>query len=314
MKQILGIFALCLFLPGSVEGADYDASMLPLCQQLASNPDDEVLRTQFIEHRNIALIKEGLGDKFHVSFEQISDQKDRIEHYGSKLPALQRSLPQLELQAGKFLGENAVPEAMKIHLVCGMRSDGFGFSIDGKQRLFVNLALVAPDFFPSLLRHELWHVAFRARYPVIVEKYERSTNPFKRLSFIMLNEGVGHYYSFQRRVEPSMAYENWAERTDRIFILLNKNTLQLGTMQSSDELENLLFASHAGVPFWQKWAALSGAIMTYRLNKTLDQNQMRKVISAGPCQFLSRYQTEALERPAWQPVPDILLNAACEQP
>ncbi len=313
MKQLLGILVFCLFLPGSVKGTDFDASMLPLCQQLANNPDDEALRTRFIEHKNIAMIREGFGDKFQLSFRQISDQKERIDHYSADLPALRRSLPQLELQAGKFLSENPVPEAMKVHLVCGMGSDGFGFSIDGKQRLFVNLPLVAPDFFPSLLRHELWHVAFRAQYPVFTENYERSTNPLKRLAFIMLNEGIGHYYSFQRRVEPSIAYGNWAERTGKIFLLLTDNTEQLGTMTNSDELEKFLFASHAGVSFWQKWAALSGAIMTYRLNKTLGQKQMRKIIAAGPCGLLSRYQTEARERPTWQSIPDELLNATCEQ-
>lgn len=311
MKYLLAILLFTAPITGAARGAEFDASLIPLCQQLAGTPTDELLRARFAKHRIIAQIKQGVGSRFSLSFDQISEQKERITQYGRALPVLQRSLPQMEAQATAFLGKNALPENFKIHLVCGMHSDGFGFAIDGKLQLFINLSVIKPDFLPSLLRHELWHIAFRNTYPAFSDRYEASTDPLKKLAFVKLNEGVGHYYSFQRRVEPSIVYDNWFERTGKVFSLLQTNIAALGALGNQSDQKKLLFSSHAGVPFWEKWGALPGAIITYRLKKTLGASELRKIISGGPCEFLTRYQSEATKQPEWEQIPNELQTAAC---
>jgi hypothetical protein len=227
------------------------------------------------------------------------------------MPVLERNLPQIEAQATAFIGTATLPPDFTIHLVCGMHSDGFGFSADGELRLFINLSAIKPDFLPSLLRHELWHIAFRNKYPTFAKSHETSTNPMRRLAYIILNEGVGHYYSFQRRVEPTIDYDDWLERTDKVFSALSENTKRLGTLTQVDDQQELLFSSHSDVPFWEKWGALPGAIITYRMKKTLGSDAMLQIITDGPCSFLTRYQVEAAKQPSWQPIPAKLLTATC---
>ncbi len=311
MKYLLAILLFIAPTIGVARGAEFDASLIPLCQQLAETPTDEFLRERFTEHESVALIKQGVGNRFHVSFGQISEQKERINQYARALPVLQRSLPQFEAQATAFLGDGILPTDFKIRLVCGMHSDGFGFPVDGKLQLFINLSVIKPDFLPSLLRHELWHVAFRSKYPKFADNHGASADPLRKLGYVLLNEGVGHYYSFQRRVEPTVGYDNWFERTDKIFSLLQDNITALDALDNQSDQKKLLFSSHAGVPFWKKWGALPGAIITYRLKKTLGASELRKIISGGPCEFLTRYQSEAIKQPKWEKIPIELQTATC---
>lgn len=307
------IFALFLIICFSAKAnaVVFDTALLPLCLKLADAPEDENLHKVFTSHKTTQMMVSGLGRRGNVSFTQIAAQKARLVNYASMLPSMTQQLQELGQQATELVGEDALPQNFKIHVVCGAPADGFGFNVDGKLALFINLPLIPEDFFPSLVRHELWHVAFRAKYPKMAQIYETSASPLKRLGFIMLNEGVGHYYSFQRRVEPQMQYENWHERTHGIFSLLDSKTKELLASHNRKEEEDLLWSSEAGVPFWQKWGALPGAIMTYRMKKEISTSSLKAIIADGPCAFLSSYQQMTTKMPEWNSIPPSLVDANC---
>jgi len=44
MRYLLAIFLFIALAAGSTKGAEFDASLLPLCQQLAETPADKLLR------------------------------------------------------------------------------------------------------------------------------------------------------------------------------------------------------------------------------------------------------------------------------
>ncbi len=311
MRQLLCAILFCLMISNTVRGVDFDASLLKQCQALAETPNNEHLRAKFMQHENITAIKDGFGKRFKLSFEQITKQKARLDQYAILLPELEKNFSVFTEQATAFLGRNTVPDNLKISLVCGTRWDAFGFPGKGQPQIFLNLALINPDFMPYLLRHEIWHTAFRNTYPEFAEAHNSTTAPLKQLAYTLLNEGVGHYYSFQRRVEPSIVYNNWQERTSKVFALLEEGVSQLQSTSDKEEQEEILFSSHAGVSFWKKWGALPGAVITYRLRNKLGTDEMKSIVAKGPCEFLSRYQREASQIPNWETIPDALLKSTC---
>ena len=313
MKNLLCILVFIGLLPGAARGVDFDASLLSTCLQLADKPQNEQLRSELLEHEHIRLISGNLPRHADMSYDQISSNKNRLQLYSNALPALEAGLPALTEQATELLGPNIATEDLSIRIVCGVAYDAFGFQKDGETLLFANLPLINPDFFPHLMRHEIWHVAYRKLHSETAKTYESAPSALKRLSFIMLNEGVGHYYSIRRRLEPTIVYDNWQERTDALFELLNKNALQLASAIPPEEQEDILWTSQAGVPFWKKWGATTGGVITYRLRNKLGTKTVRQLIAAGPCAFLSNYHKEAAQMQDWQNIPDKLVAAACQQ-
>lgn len=312
MKRIISIIVITLMFAFDVKSAHIDATLLPQCLQLSNNPNDNNLRSRFQNHKSIKLLKRNLGDGFHLSFEQIKEGNERLNRYSKAMPALQEKLPSLIQQATIFLDNDALRHDQEIYFICGAHSDGFGFNEKGKTILFINLSLVEPNFLTSLMRHEIWHAAFRAQYKKTSRHSPAHEGPLNKLAFIMLNEGVGHYYSFQRRVEPQMTYSNWQERTGKIFALLHEKTALLINEVHKSEQDDFLFLSHANVPFWSKWGALPGAIITYRMKKLHGIRAVKESVYGGPCQFLRSYQLEALKRADWEIIPDQILKAACK--
>jgi len=311
MKHLLGIFLFIVLLPGTVRGVDLDASMLSLCLKFAENSDDKALQNELLSHKYIQLIREGLPTHREISFDQISKHKDRLRHYKKALPAIKDELATLAAQATVFLEGPPPQSELKIRIVCGPPYDAFGFAEDGDTHLFINLPLIKPDFFPYLIRHEIWHAAYRRQNSPLDYSFESSKEPLKQLAFTMLNEGVGHYFSFQRRVEPEIVYEDWPKRTQHLFSLLKDNTKKLAAARTPEKQEALLWTSKAGVPFWEKWGAVTGAVITYRLRHKFGDATLKSLIKAGPCSFLLRYQQEAAGMANWEPLPDILLETAC---
>lgn len=311
MKHLFGVFLFIALLPSTARGVEFDASLLSQCLELANHPDNAALRSRLLAHEHIQQIRINLPNHANISFDQMAAHTKRLEHYADTLPTIEKQLPLLAAQATSFLAGNHAPDGLSIRIVCGPPYDAFGFNKDGKVFLFANLPLIKPDFFPHLLRHEIWHASFREQHASITNEFEQAKHPLKRLAFIMLNEGVGHYYSFQRRVEPRIVYENWTERTEKLFSLLYEKTDQLIVASTLEEQDELLWTSQASVPFWQKWGAVTGAVITYRLKKKLHVETLQTLVAAGPCGFLSRYQIEAAQMPNWETIPDALVTASC---
>ena len=311
MRHILGVLFSIITVTVGARGVDFDASMLSQCLALANDPTNTTLREKFEAHPNNLLMKSGLPDRYQVSYEQISQQRERLQNYADMLPSLKANLEKLTTEATEFLGPNAMPEDFSIRIVCGARYDGFGFSKDGQQYLFMNLPVISADFFPHLLRHELWHVAYRNQNESTAKAYERSENALKNLSYIMLNEGVGHYYSLRRRLEPKIVYDNWQERTNTLFTKFHEQMTKLANAKDDETKEELLWTSSAGGRFWDKWGAVTGAVITYRIKQKLGIPTLQSLIAAGPCAFLTRYHEEAEKTADWENIPDGLVKATC---
>lgn len=311
MKYLLGALIFIFLAPGAARGVEFDASLLSQCLKLSTSPDDSDLQQELLAHPSMQLISDNLPRHSEISVEQIAQQKARLAHYAETIPSLQAELPALAAQATDFAGDDILLKDQSIRLICGAPYDAFGFQKDGQFYLFLNLPLIAPDFMPHLLRHELWHVAYRQEYPKVSEAFEQSENAMKNLAYIMLNEGVGHYYSFRRRVEPKIVYDNWQERTDALFGLTKAKTAELAAATSKQQQDELLWTSEAGVPFWRKWGATTGAVITYRLNSIYGSTGMKQIVASGPCGFLRAYNSEAQNNTGWQDLPTALVTAAC---
>ncbi len=311
MRHILGVLFSIIAVTGNARGVDFDASMLSQCLALANDPTNAELREKFEAHPNNLLMKEDLPDRFQISYEQIGQQRERLQNYSDTLPSLKKQLATLSAEATEFLGPNAIPKNFSIRIVCGARYDGFGFASDGKQYLFMNLPVISADFFPHLLRHELWHVGYRNQNEETAKVYEGSSSSLKNLSYIMLNEGVGHYYSLRRRLEPKIVYDNWPERTKALFAKFHDKFDQLVNAKDTETKDELLWTSTAGGRFWDKWGAVTGAVITYRLKQKLGVEVLRSLIASGPCDFLSKYHEEAKQIENWEDIPDTLVQTTC---
>jgi hypothetical protein len=307
------ILSMAVIVSADSQSVYLDASLFETCVALASDPNDQLQRDRLMGHPNTTKMKQGWGERFHISFEQIAKQRERLEAYRTILPNLTARTTQLAEDASRFLGAgNLLPAGQGINIVCGGPFDAYGFGSDPGRELFVDITLIEPDFLEHLMRHEYWHLAFKARYPEMFnQEYGSAEDPLRRLAYQMLNEGVGHYYSFRRRVEPVIEYSDWEDRTQEAFSLLAEGTKRLALLTSREEQDEVIWSAHSGVPFWQKWGAIPGAIITYRLNQALEREELAEAISRGSCGFLSRYADESLAHPSWESLPPDLIEAAC---
>lgn len=294
-----------------VAAADFDTTLMPLCLEVAEAPHNTEPAETLSKSAIFQTIQKGFGQKLKLDTSQIAQNKERLLQHQQILDDLRHRLDALTSDAEALLAPGSLPADLKINIVCGAPSDGFGLQIDGALQLFLNLPMIQPDFLEHLIRHELWHVAFRNLLPKHSEAFERSKNPLRQLAFIILNEGVGHYFSFRRRVEPDIQYLDWNDRTSQIFELMRSQVDTLQQTEGADTIQGLLDQSHAGVPFWKKWGAIPGAIATYRLRKTIGDKNLQKLIEDGPCNFMTTYNNQADQYKDWQKFPEELTQASC---
>lgn len=313
MCKMIGaiVIAILVGFSGNAMALEFDSSYLNACMGVAEEPKNNENVVALNNHPTNQKLKIGFGDDFAPSVENILAQKDRLAEYWADIEQIEEKIPEYIEAASVFVGTSAVPDNLKINLVCGTPSDGYGFSVGGQKELFLDLSNISRDFFDHLMRHELWHIAFKAHYPQQQADYAITNSVERYLAYQILNEGVGHYYSFQRRLEPKIVYDNWAERTASIFAKLEQGYEKLLATSDLEEQKAIVWSSHAGVPFWQKWSAVTGAIMTYRLKTTRGADAVTMAVAEGPCGFMKSYLDEAENNPSWELPPQGLVAAAC---
>lgn len=312
MIRELGILALCLFAGAHSAHAfstEVDASLLPVCAALARGEDEAENRDALKNHPVMAKLRQGFGPDFKPTVEfdpSATRMLETIALVEEDMDALMERARASEL----LLPKGAFPDTLKVHFLCGSHSDGYGFIIDGEKQLFLDVANISADFMPHLLRHEFWHVGFKHAFPDQFQRAFYAEDPLRRVAYQMVNEGVGHYYSMRRRLVPKNTYDDWPERTAKIFSLLHEKLPEVAGAQDVETQNRLIFRSHAGVPFWKKWAAVPGAIITYRLIAADGERAVAKLIASGPCAFLGRYQQLA-DPEGGNRLPEELLDASC---
>ena len=288
---------------------EVDASLLPVCAALARGENASAVESALKNHPVMAKLKQGFGP----DFEPATDFSASAERMLETIALVEENTEQLLKSARAselLLPKGAFPETLKVHFLCGSHSDGYGFTIDGEKQLFLDVGNISADFMPHLLRHEFWHVGFKHVFPEQFQREFYADDPLRRVAYQMVNEGVGHYYSMRRRLAPRNTYDDWPERTAAIFALLHEKLPEVKEAQDLEEQNRLIFRSHAGVPFWKKWAAVPGAIITYRLIAADGEGAVAKLIADGPCAFLSRYQ-ELANPDGNNRLPQELLDATC---
>lgn len=295
---------------GGSSAAEIDTSLLPVCRALESGDKSSAVVARLNSHPVMAKLKQGFGTSFNPSPDIAGNGArtlaalDLVEESAGRLVAD-------AIAAQNLLPENAVPAAVKVHFVCGSPSDGYGFAIDGEKQLFIDVGNVTADFMPHLLVHEFWHVGYKQVFDDHFRSEFHAADPLRRLAYQLVNEGVGHYYSFRRRLVPENTYPDWPDRTAAIFALLHDKAQQLAGVEGREDQDILIYRSHAGVPFWKKWGAVPGAVITYRLVSMAGEKKTASLIASGPCAFLSYYQQAAETRDHWEQLPDSLLFATC---
>ncbi len=312
MMQISGLAVFCLVLvagPGRAVAADVDTSLLPVCAAIARGDDDPSHARALKAHPVMAKLTVGFGADFEPDTDLMGSAPQMLE----TIAYVEQNLD--DLLEGAYaptvlLPPHAIPDTLKIHFLCGSPSDGYGFVVDGEKQLFIDVGNISADFMPHLMKHEFWHVGFKHAFPDQFKQEFYADDPLRRVAYQMVNEGVGHYYSMRRRLVPQNTYSDWPERTAAIFSLLHEKLPEVTTVDDAEELNRLIYRSHAGVPFWKKWAAVPGAIVTYRLIASDGEAEVAQLIAQGPCAFLSRY--EQLSDPDGENrLPAGLIDATC---
>lgn len=289
--------------------ADVDTSLLSVCRDLAGETPTAESKSALLNHPVVEKLRLGFGQDFAPQTDLSAKSARILETVSFVEENLDDVLKQAH--ASKILlPEGAIPPDFKMHFVCGTPSDGYGFVIDGGTQLFIDVGNVSADFLPHLLMHEFWHVGFKNAYPDQFQAEFYSGDPMRRIAYQMVNEGVGHYYSMRRRLVPKITYDDWHDRTASIFGMLRERSAAVQAAETAEEQERFIYRGHAGVPYWQKWLAVPGAIITYRLIQREGEAEVARLIAAGPCAFLSRYNK--LADPARDElVPEAILAATC---
>jgi hypothetical protein len=126
----------------------------------------------------------------------------------------------------------------------------------------------------------------------------------------MLNEGVGHYYSLRPKLSPRPKWVDFAERERRAFELLSKNYPKYLGETDEKRRDKILWRSHAGVPFWEKWSAVPGALIVYRLKSVVGKKGLQSLLAREPFSVFVEYDRHCQKHPRWPKLPKRLVRDA----
>jgi hypothetical protein len=221
------------------------------------------------------------------------------------------------ISATRFLAVKIEPSFVNLNLVCGSPWDAFVLIFD-KPEIFFDLGFhsdqpleKAVQALLPIMQHELWHMAFiehqKVHWPV---DYRNSQDPAEAFLFRMLNEGVGHYYSIYNRLYPKVSYQDFSSRSQKIFFSLESKYQLYADEEDLKIREQILWSSHAQVPFWEKWGAIPGALVIYHLEQTIGAQGIKKLINSEPFSVFLAYDEQSKLHKDWPRLPLQLIDDA----
>ncbi|MBI5508103.1 MAG: hypothetical protein HY903_05060 [Deltaproteobacteria bacterium] len=312
-----------------------DASMLPLCMKVIAG--DSSAARELEAHPVVRKMSEGMREEVQFTAEELAraaflaaddqrfswrrlrDNARFVTPFAAKAPTLLEGLiGRNAARASEFLATPMRADNVPVHLVCGGPWDGYVLYFDRGAELFLDIGwhadgeidAILPGF-EAVLTHELWHIAFgehvRMRFAV---DYKHAVDPATLFIYEMINEGVGHYYSMRPRLYPTISVAQFEEKQAAVFALLETSYPQLLAEKDADRRREMLWRSHAGVPFWQKWGAVPGALVVYRLVEAIGAEGVRALLAHEPFSLLIAYQDQRAAHPAWPPLPMSLVEDA----
>ena len=72
----------------------------------------------------------------------------------------------------------------------------------------------------------------------------------------------------------------------------------------------MLWHSHAGVPFWEKWGGLTGALVVYHVLVTSGPEEVARKIKNEPFSLFLTYDKLSKEHADWPRLPQMLVEDA----
>jgi hypothetical protein len=316
-------------------GLSLDDSMLPLCKKVLAS--DESAVPQLAAHPVTRKMSEGMREQVaftpeefaaaafspaedqRFSWRRLRDNSRFVLPFVEQAPArLAAMLRRDVVTASELVADSARPNEVLVHLVCGGPWDAYVLYFDRGAELFLDIGWqadgeldsVMPDV-EAILTHELWHMAFgehiRARWPT---DYKHSGDAAALFIYEMVNEGIGHYYSMRPHLYPTNTIERFADKAARAFGLLAASYPALVAERDEKRRSDMLWHSHAGVPFWEKWGAVTGALVVYRLVETLGRDGVRALLSNEPFSLLLAYDEQCATHADWARLPAALVHDA----
>jgi hypothetical protein len=287
----------------------------PLVKKMADGMKEQVMFAP-TAYSKAAISNETDGrfswDKLRGSIADVSEFSEYVQK--NKANLLNESITKIKSILDSNFSENEV----RINLVCGGKWDAYVLIFD-QPEIFIDVGFHAQansdgtfPSFDSILTHELWHQALlKYSKKHWMQDFNTAKSKETKLLYEMFNEGVAHYFSFYHKVYPKMTYDDFDSKEKKIFGLLSEKYPKYIKEENADTSSKLLWESHAGVPFWEKWGAVTGAVMTYRMEKVLGKDGLREVLSQNsPFPFFLRYHELSLENKSWQRLPSELIVAA----
>lgn len=312
-------------------GTSVDMSLMPLCRAVLDG--DESVGDELAAHPLGRKMSEGMRDQVvftpeeyaAAAFTSADDPRfswtrlranarfvgpfvDHVEGHAAALvtAALARATELTKIALD--------PDDLRVNLVCGGPWDAYVLFFE-QQELFFDVGWLADapldeaiPGFEALLAHELWHAAFVAHQTAHWRvDYRESTDPAARFFYEMLNEGVGHYYSMYDHLYPVQRPET-AEKGRAAFRLLAERYPSYRDERDAAAREQLLWHSHAGVPFWEKWGAVPGALVVYHLLRAQGIEAVRELAAEEPFSLFVAYAALSARDPSLPQLPPALVR------
>jgi hypothetical protein len=319
--------------PGEPESG-LDVSMMPLCERVLRG--DRSAETELAAHPLVRKMSEGMAEQVvftpvefaAAAFAEEADERfswDLLrENAATVLPFVESvtrdaaSLVAESLaQAGEFVDVELRPADVPVHLVCGGRWDAYVLIFE-RNEVFFDVGYygdapveTAVPTFQAILDHELWHFAFLRHqdehWPC---DYRESEDVVERFFYRVVNEGIGHFYSLRDKLLPEPSIEDLAGRERQTFETLAVRYPEYKAESDPAVREDLLWHSHAGVPFWEKWGALTGAFVVYHLLQDGGAARVASLIAQEPFSLFLAYDESSRERTDRPALPGELVDDA----
>jgi len=310
-----------------------DDSMIPACRKVLAGDPQAV--PALLGHPTVRLLSEGMRpevtftpkefaeasrgatDDPRFSWKQLRESRDEVEHLHRWIRSNQGALRSKSgKEATRFIMALPPSSSITAHLTCGAPWDAFGLTVDRRQELFLDLGLLAQkdeararSAFQAILTHELWHAALALQQSWLGwPDFRNAPSPATRLAFVMLNEGGGHFFSLGPRLEDRSSGSETDAKFRSAFALFAEKYPAYASETDEEQRWKMLRRSHAGVPFWEKWGAIPGAYLLHRLDQVLGDDQVARLVSTGPYDFIFRYAELQSRNPDWPALPASFLT------
>ncbi|OGR07683.1 MAG: hypothetical protein A2341_06630 [Deltaproteobacteria bacterium RIFOXYB12_FULL_58_9] len=315
VSEAESMVSLCLRVIDGDKSAEPGIAHHPLVTKMAEGMREQVIFTP-AEFAHAAFTT---TDDEQFSWRRLRDNARFVKPFlGEVSPRLAALVTRSAGTSREFLAESADTKTMPVHFVCGGPWDAFVLYFDRGPELFFDLgwhadgepAAMMADF-EAILTHELWHASFgehrRLHWPI---DYKSCDGAACRFLYEMANEGIGHFYSLRHRLLPTVTIDRFDAKVAGAFVLLANNYPDLIAETDARKRENALWHSHAGVPFWEKWGAIPGAVVVYRLLQTSGDSEVRRLVAEEPFSLFLRYNELCSTRPEWEKLPPPLVEDA----